>query len=184
MLITQPPYAVSAVTLRVSFTALALAILLSGCGGGGGSTGPAGPQAPAISSQPGAVTVTAGSAASFAAIASGVDLGYQWQRDGVSIAGATASAYTLSAAQLLDDGTRWSVVVTSGGISVTSAAATLSVKPPVGLSLVAGGLGGRGNADGPVGRLSFPSVLAVNAAGVVHLNHYGLIRTLTASSSG
>lgn len=70
-------------------------------------------------------------------------LSYQWQRDGVNVANATGSSYTLGGVQMTDDGSRWTVVVTG-----------------------AGGLGGMGNADGPVGRLTQPNAIAVDQAGV------------------
>ena len=52
--------------------------------------------APSISSQPANVTVAAGQSASFSVAASGTaPLGYQWQRNGVNIAGATSPTYSL-----------------------------------------------------------------------------------------
>lgn len=84
--------------------------------------------------------------ATFACAASGTGLSYQWLRDGVAIAGATASSYTVSGLSLADEGARFACVVTNGAGSVTSAAATLHVQlvaptigtAPAALSLVEG----------------------------------------------
>src|SRR5580704_18027988 len=78
-----------------------LAISLSGCNGvvhtttttpnGNGSSDPT---APAITTQPVSQTVSTGQIASFSVIATGTaPLSYQWQRNGVNIAGATSSSY-------------------------------------------------------------------------------------------
>nr|WP_269149153.1 PQQ-dependent sugar dehydrogenase [Corallococcus macrosporus] len=90
---------------------------------------------PTIAQQPASTLVSAGHPATFEVSASGEPpLTYQWQRDGVDIAGATSSSYVLSAAQLTDSGARFRVVVTNGIGSTTSAEAVLTVtsnKPPV-----------------------------------------------------
>jgi len=58
----------------------------------------AAPVAPTITTQPANQTVTAGQTATFAVVASGTaPLGYQWQKNGVGIAGATAASYTTQA---------------------------------------------------------------------------------------
>jgi glucose/arabinose dehydrogenase len=92
-------------------------------------------QAPSISSQPQSLTVSAGQPANFTVGASGTaPLAYQWQRNGTPIAGATASTYTLAAAQLSDSGARFRCVVTNSFGSATSSEATLTVtsnQPPV-----------------------------------------------------
>ncbi|PYT48458.1 MAG: hypothetical protein DMG43_16975, partial [Acidobacteria bacterium] len=59
--------------------------------------------APAISTQPGNQTVTAGQTATFTVVASGTaPLAYQWQKNGASITGATAASYTTSATTTSD----------------------------------------------------------------------------------
>ena len=84
--------------------------------------------APAISQQPSDTTVAPGQAATFAVSATGQGpLAYQWQRDGVAIAGATSSTYTLADSNLADDGAQFRCVVTNAGGSATSASATLTV---------------------------------------------------------
>jgi hypothetical protein len=87
-----------------------------------------GSAAPAIGTQPANVTVSAGQPATFTVSATGSGtLGYQWQRDGVNIAGATKSSYTLPSAALSDSGAKFRVVVTNAAGSATSNAATLTV---------------------------------------------------------
>ncbi len=83
---------------------------------------------PAVTSAPASVAVTAGQTANFNAAATGsAPLGYQWQRNGTAIAGATAASYTTAATTLADSGARYRVVVTNGGGNATSADAVLTV---------------------------------------------------------
>ncbi len=83
---------------------------------------------PSITQQPASVTVSAGQPASFSVAASGAaPLKYQWQRNSVSISGATLSTYTVSNTQLSDSGSQFRCVVTNGYGTVTSGAATLTV---------------------------------------------------------
>jgi glucose/arabinose dehydrogenase len=93
-------------------------------------------EAPAIGSHPNDQTVTVGGSATFSVSAGGTQpLSYQWQRDGVNIPGATSASYTLSNAQLADDGADFGVVVTNAHGSATSNVATLTVTahlPPTG----------------------------------------------------
>jgi len=56
-------------------------------------------------------------------------LSYQWRKNGVNIAGATATSYTTPATATSDSGSTFSVVVTNTAGTVTSAAATLTVNP-------------------------------------------------------
>ncbi|MDT8998945.1 M64 family metallopeptidase [Paucibacter sp. APW11] len=90
----------------------------------GGSTD----TAPAISSQPASQTVTAGQSATFSVAASGGNLSYQWRKNGTAISGATAASYTTPATTTADNGAQYSVVISNGAGSVTSSAATLTVK--------------------------------------------------------
>jgi glucose/arabinose dehydrogenase len=84
--------------------------------------------APSIGTQPQNRTVPVGEPATFSVSASGAaTLGYQWQRDGTNIAGATSSSYTLSATQLSDSGAQFRCVVTNSLGTATSNAATLTV---------------------------------------------------------
>lgn len=84
--------------------------------------------APTVASQPVGATVAAGQAANFSVFATGTGvLSYQWQRDGVNIAGANGSSYSLASAAATDSGVTFRVVVSNSVGSVTSSVAVLSV---------------------------------------------------------
>ena len=86
---------------------------------------------PRITIAPTNVTVMPPAAATFNVGASGdVPLTYQWLRDGKPIVGATTASYTLAATSRQDNGARFAVVVSNDIGSVTSPAATLTVKVP------------------------------------------------------
>ena len=97
-----------------------------------------GDNVPTISAQPMSQTGSTGGSVTFEAHASGLNLSFQWQRNGVNIAGATnntnnVSTYTLSNLTAGDNGAQFRVVVTNSDGTVTSAAATLTVtgnQPP------------------------------------------------------
>jgi glucose/arabinose dehydrogenase len=111
---------------------------------------PSSGQAPQITSQPQALRVAVGQPATFTVGASGAaPLAYQWQRNGVAIAGATAATYTLASAAAADSGAAFRAVVTNSAGSATSAAATLTV--------VAG--------TAPVATITMPASGATYAAG-------------------
>lgn len=99
-------------------------VVLAACGGDG--TTPSAPTL-AITTEPASATVLAGATATFTVQATGSSPTYQWRRGGNAISGATASSYTTPAAVAADTGATFSVVVTSGTQSVTSANATLTV---------------------------------------------------------
>lgn len=100
--------------------------------------------APTITSQPTSMTVTAGGNAVFTVTAAGsTPLGYQWSRNGVALLGANASQ--LAHATTADDAgspASFTVVITNGAGSVTSAPATLTVNSDGGAGT--GGTGGSG----------------------------------------
>ncbi len=110
---------------RIIVLALALcAVVLGGCGG----TDRAAAVSPSIMTQPLDQSVTAGQSASFAVTASGTaPLSYQWQRNGVAIAGANGDTYTLSNTASTDSGAEFTVVVVNATGSTTSSAARLTV---------------------------------------------------------
>ncbi|OIR06289.1 immunoglobulin I-set domain protein [mine drainage metagenome] len=82
---------------------------------------------PTIVTQPTAQSTLEGQAATLTvAIAPGVDADFQWYKDGVAIPGATAATYTLPVATIQDSG-NYSVVVSGGSGSVTSAPVALTV---------------------------------------------------------
>ena len=88
----------------------------------------AAPVAPTITTQPANQTVTAGQTATFTVVAAGTaPLGYQWQKNGVNIAGATSASYTTPATTTSDSGSTFAVVVNNTAGTVTSATATLTV---------------------------------------------------------
>ena len=91
---------------------------------------------PSITTQPVNKTVTVGQTATFSVTATGsATLDYQWQKNGVDIAGATSSTTTTPATVLGDSGSMYRCVVTNGAGSATSIAATLTVNPAAGGSL-------------------------------------------------
>jgi glucose/arabinose dehydrogenase len=99
-----------------------------------------GTAAPSITTHPASRTVSAGAAATFTVQASGTNpLSYQWQRNGVDIAGATASSYTLQSATPAASGSRFRVRVSNSIGSVTSNEAVLTVAggPPAAPALSA-----------------------------------------------
>jgi outer membrane protein assembly factor BamB len=94
---------------------------------GPGRPGRAAAAALAITSQPSSEAVTIGAPLSISvgAVARGA-LAYQWYLNAVAIAGAVDATYTVSSASPANAGT-YTVVVTSGGASVTSAPAVVTV---------------------------------------------------------
>lgn len=118
----------------------AMSLATYGCGGGGGVSAPPPPPSPTppnITTQPLAVSVRAGTTASFAVTAAGTTpLSYQWQlsTDGgatwADASGpATASNYTTSVTTSAFSGYRYRVVISNVAGSITSDAATLTVTP-------------------------------------------------------
>ncbi|MBX3607032.1 MAG: immunoglobulin domain-containing protein [Piscinibacter sp.] len=84
--------------------------------------------APTITAQPQNRTVGLGQTAQFSVSVTGSPApDFQWRRNGVPIAGATASSYTTPPATQADNGAVFSVVVSNSQGSVTSANATLTV---------------------------------------------------------
>src|SRR5437764_5171336 len=84
--------------------------------------------APAITTQPSSQTVTAGQTATFSVTATGTaPLSYQWQKNGLNIAGATSSTYMTPVTTTADSGSTIDVVVSNSAGTATSDAATLTV---------------------------------------------------------
>jgi glucose/arabinose dehydrogenase len=90
---------------------------------------------PVITTQPKSLLVSVGYPATFSVTVSGpTPYSYQWQRNGVSISGATASTYRIASTTLQDNGAKFRVRVSNAYGNVFSNSATLSVttdKPPV-----------------------------------------------------
>lgn len=83
---------------------------------------------PSIAGQPTGITTPIGGSATFTVSATGsAPLGYQWQKNGLNIAGATAVSYTVNSAQLADNGAKFRAVVTNAFGTATSNEATLTV---------------------------------------------------------
>ena len=83
---------------------------------------------PSITTQPASRTVSAGQTARFRVVAAGTaPLHYQWQKNGVNIAAATAATYTTPATTTSDSGATFRAVVSNSAGTVTSSAATLTV---------------------------------------------------------
>lgn len=160
------------------------------CGGGGGGgdsvTPPPNPPVvapPHIATQPVSQTVPADTPATFSVVASGEGtLSYQWQRNGVDVAGATSAQHTLTA-KAIDDGSVWTVTVRNAAPSFTrSQAATLSVTPAgPGISLFSGDVAGAGYLDGAgnLARLTFPRTPILDVDDSVYLTGPTYIRKLT-----
>src|SRR5437763_12550883 len=84
--------------------------------------------APTITTPPANETVTVGQTATFTVVATGTTpLGYQWQKNGTAIRGATSASYTTPATTSTDNGAQFRVVVSNVAGNVTSNAATLTV---------------------------------------------------------
>ncbi len=93
---------------------------------------------PVIATGPAGRAVSVGSAVTFGVVATGTaPLSYQWRRDGTPLAGATASTFAISAAQLTDAGV-YTVAVTNPAGTVVSAPAGLSVVEAVASHTVLG----------------------------------------------
>jgi hypothetical protein len=84
--------------------------------------------APAITTQPSNLAVTAGQTAAFSVVASGTaPLSYQWRKNTANISGATASSYTTPVTTSADNGATFDVVVSNSVGNITSAQAKLTV---------------------------------------------------------
>jgi hypothetical protein len=84
--------------------------------------------APQIAREPAPIVVSVGQSAIFGVTASGAEpLSYQWRRNGVAIAGATAPSYLGPPAALPDSGALYSVVIANALGQSVSADAALSV---------------------------------------------------------
>ena len=104
---------------RAPLNGIQIVPIASGTGGGTG---------PTISSQPISQSVTAGQTATFSVVAGGTaPLGYQWQKNGATITGATSASYTTPATTTSSNGSTFQVLVNNSTGSITSSAATLTV---------------------------------------------------------
>ncbi|MFO7370358.1 MAG: gliding motility-associated C-terminal domain-containing protein [Bacteroidales bacterium] len=81
---------------------------------------------PVITDQPDSQTICAGDNVTFTVVSSGLNLTYQWQKNGAAISGANGSSYTIIGIAN-GDAANYTVVVTNECGTVTSDAATLTV---------------------------------------------------------
>lgn len=88
------------------------------------------PAAPKIQTAPQSATQPAGTALNLNVTASGVDLSYQWYKDGVAISGATDATLAITTLTA-GDAARYSVTVSNDGGTVTSYPATVVVATPI-----------------------------------------------------
>jgi len=87
-----------------------------------------GQPAPAIITQPSNQLVAVGYPVTFNVTVSGsAPLSYQWQENGVNIAGATSSTYTFTSPQMTDNGALFTCVISNAYGKITSSAASLKV---------------------------------------------------------
>jgi hypothetical protein len=84
--------------------------------------------APTIVTQPSSLSVAAGASAVFSVSVFGTTpLSYQWYKNGSNISNATGATYSIASAQASDAGA-YTVAISNGFGSVTSATATLAVQ--------------------------------------------------------
>jgi glucose/arabinose dehydrogenase len=112
---------------------------------------------PSITRHPSNQFVTWGRKATFSVSAYGaVPLAYQWQKNGVDVAGATSATYVIQPARLVDDGAQIRCIVSNSFGSATSNSATLNVttnRAPT------------GNITAPTGGMLFKAGDTINYAG-------------------
>lgn len=148
------------------------------------------PRAPSFSTQPQDAATTTGGSVLFSASGTGTPpVSFQWQRSmdngntWTAIPGETSSALSLNNATLGDADARFRIVATNAAASVNSQTAKLTVTPNV--YIIAGGLGGPGNADGigPLARFYAPFGAVADSAGNVYVADSGnfVIRRVTPS---
>jgi hypothetical protein len=84
--------------------------------------------APVITAQPASQVAVVGQTVQFSVTATGSPtLRYQWEKNGVSIPGATTPSYTTPVLTLDDNGATYTVLITNPVDKVTSSPATLTV---------------------------------------------------------
>lgn len=81
--------------------------------------------------QPTNQSIEEGETVAFYALAQGVDLSYQWLRDGGAVEGETLPVLTIPSVALSDDDSSFSIRVSNPGGVLTSAAVDLTVLPPI-----------------------------------------------------
>lgn len=117
---------------RTMIVVLMSVCVVAGCGESGGTSAPLSVNtvqetAPSITVQPKAVDLALGETATFNVEAAGSNLKYQWKKDGVALAGATTSTYSIPALSAGDAGSTLTVAVSNSVGAVESQGATISV---------------------------------------------------------
>jgi hypothetical protein len=94
------------------------------------------PAAPSIIVQPASTAVTTGQPATFTVTATGsAQLAFQWSRNGAAINGATSASFTTAATVAGDNNAQFTVKITNGLGSATSAVAVLGVVAPAAVAI-------------------------------------------------
>jgi hypothetical protein len=104
--------------------------------------------APSILTNPLGVSITEGDPFVLTVTATGGDLEYQWRKDGVAIANATALSLRVLAATVSDAGT-YDVVVSNAAGTVTSTGVVVAIAPSGAMGLDAG-VGPMGQGEGGI----------------------------------
>lgn len=94
----------------------------------------------AITTQPSAVSVDEGRSFSLSVVATGTTLGYQWQRNGQDISGATQAQYAVTSATKTDEGS-YKCIVRGGCGTVTTTPVAVTVIPSTSVDEELAGLG-------------------------------------------
>jgi hypothetical protein len=147
------------------------------------------PTPPSITTQPANVTVTVGQTATFATVATGTGVTYQWRRGGADLVGANAASHTTAATVIGDSGATFSVRLCTGpqasNVCVDSASAALTVNPIVlNAAQLAGTPGTTGSADGTGASARFNNatyVTADPATGTIYIGDFSnsTVRAIT-----
>ena len=100
------------------------------------------PQPPAINTKPLSQTVALGQTATFSVAASSSSaITFQWSRNAVPIAGATAASYTTAPVVVGDEAAQFTVAVTNSAGTTTSSAAVLTISNlPIPVTQLAAGV--------------------------------------------
>jgi hypothetical protein len=135
---------------------------------------------PVIVTQPKDLTAVAGTTATFSIAAAGTPLQYAWQRNGVPIAGATASSYSTNNVQMSDSGDVFSCVVSNVNGATLSSNAVLTVVPGFPPTITVQ----PASSTVPVGGLATVSVTATSTAAISYFwqRNGNLIAGATSSS--
>lgn len=111
--------------------ALVALVLACGGGGGGGGGGTPAPVRPAFTAHPQGLTVNLGGTASLSVAVTGTPTPtLQWRRNGLNLAGATASTYTIASAQVADAGSYDVYASNAAGFDTSNVAAVFVNQPP------------------------------------------------------